>query len=86
MKVYKAHLTHQFGVEGAGLFVLTGQLSPCGEWVERDDTRWRRSSDWKDTIEEARAVLAPKITELATAMLRQATALQAAAVARAVEV
>jgi hypothetical protein len=86
MKVYKANMTGHFNnADGAIIYVMSGDVSDCGEWIENGNVRWRRTPDWTDTAEEAKALLAPRISEIATAMLRQTAALCSAAV-KAVEV
>lgn len=85
MTVYKAHMTGQYDArEGAFVYVMRGEVSDCGEWIENGNVRWRRTPDWKETVEEAKAVLAPRISEMGAAMLRQAAALCSAAIGEAV--
>lgn len=76
-KVYRAHIHWDY--RGASVFCHYGTLSPCGEWVEAGDTRWRRTADWFDTDAQARASVAGEVSAMAAKLMQQAAELVAAA-------
>lgn len=72
-KVYRAHINYQCSRGRAvSVFCTYGYLSPCGEWVEGNDIRWRRTPEWCDTEAEAAARVAPEIAEIGALMVKQA--------------
>ena len=72
-KVYKAHIHYDCSRrKGVSTFCHYGYLSPCGEWVEGGDMKWRRTPDWCDTEAEALAKLAPEIAEIGARLIQQA--------------
>ena len=72
-KVYRAHVS--FDHSGAHVWCQHGELSPCGEWVELGDTRWRRTPEWFDTVADARASKAAQVAEMGSKLLKQAAEL-----------
>ena len=79
-KVYRAHIHYQCSRgKAVSVFCTYGYLSPCGEWVEGTDVRWRRTPDWCDTEAEAAAKVAPEIAEIGALMIKQASDLLQAA-------
>lgn len=79
-RVWRAHIHYQCNrTKGISTFCHYGYLSPCGQWVEGGDTRWRRTDDWCDSEAEALARLAPEIAQIGARLLEQAAELLQAA-------
>ena len=77
--------------DGVGVFTTWGFVTEDGEWVEQSRTRpWKSDHDygttesvrhrvdhhWKETPQEALAVLAPRIKAIGERLLRQAQELE----------
>jgi hypothetical protein len=75
IRVYQAGI--HWDERGANLFVHYAHLSPCGEWVERGDTRYRLTSEWHFTDAAARRSKAAEIAAMGAKLLEQAAALTA---------
>ena len=76
-RVYRAHV--HFDHRGANVFCHYGKLSPCGEWVEAGDTRWRRTAEWFSNEAEAKASMYSQLISQAATIVSQAEALRAEA-------
>ena len=84
--VWKAHMTEMLNDDGVYVYVLDGQLSECGQWVEIGaDTRVRRTDEWRDSPAEARLVIAGRVAEIGSKIVRQSQAMKDAAAMAAVE-
>jgi hypothetical protein len=73
-RAYRAHVL--FDHRGATVFSHFGTVSPCGEWVEAGDTRWRLDDSWFASDADAKASKAGEVMEMAATMKRQAEALK----------
>jgi hypothetical protein len=73
IRVYQAGI--HWDERGANLFVHYAHVSPCGEWVERGDTRWRLTPEWYFTEHAARRSKAAEIAAMGAKLLEQAAAL-----------
>ena len=76
-KVYRAHLAVDLQ-NGQPAFCHYGHLSPCGEWVECGDVRWRRTPEWCDSEAEALAAIAPKLASIGSQLIDKAAKMLAA--------
>lgn len=76
IKVFRAHLGVSVNAkDGHSTFAHYGYLSPCGQWVEAGDTRWRRTDDWCVSEAEAMAKLAPTLAAMGAKLIEQANEL-----------
>lgn len=69
-KVYRAGI--HWDSRGANVFCWYGHVSPCGQWVEGGDTRWRMTTDWFDTEIQAMASKAGEIAAMGAKLIEQA--------------
>jgi hypothetical protein len=76
-KCFRAHVN--FDCRGATAWAHYGYLSPCGEWVEVGDTRHRRTAEWFDTEDAAKAAKADEVMAMAARLEDQAVALRGGA-------
>lgn len=83
--VWKAQMTEMLNDEGVFVYVLHGQLSECGQWVEIGADRFRRTDEWRGSPAEARLVIAGRVAEIGSKIVRQSQAMKDAAAMAAVE-
>jgi hypothetical protein len=83
MTLYKASVGDR--VEGKGVYVWidSGAVTPCGEWIERGNVRVRRTPEWHDTKQAAEAAAAGEIARLGSLLISQSAELLNRATAEA---
>ena len=69
-KAYRPNVS--FDYRGAFVWCHVGTVSPCGEWVEAGDTRWRMSAEWFLSEAAAKASKADEISAMAARLNDQA--------------
>jgi len=76
-KVYRAHVNWDH--RGATVWAHYGYVSPCGEWVDAGDTRYRRTAEWFDTEAAAKASKADEVAQMGAKLINQAAELRGGA-------
>jgi hypothetical protein len=83
MTVYKASVGDRIDSRGVHVWMDHGQVTPCGEWVERGNVRVRRTPEWHETKQQAEAVAAGEIARLGSLLISQSAELLNRATAEA---
>jgi hypothetical protein len=68
---------------GVYVWIDSGEVTPCGEWVERGNVRVRRTPEWHDTKQAAEAAAAGEIARLGSLLISQSAELLNRATAEA---
>jgi hypothetical protein len=83
MTVYKASVGDRIDSRGVHVWMDHGQVTSCGEWIERGDIRLRRTPEWHDSKEAAEAAAAGEIARMGSLLIQQSAQLLNRATAEA---
>jgi len=83
MTLYKASVGDRVERTGVYVWIDSGEVTSCGEWVEKGNVRLRRTPEWHDTKEQAEAVAAGEIARMGSLLIQQSAQLLTRATAEA---
>jgi hypothetical protein len=75
MTLYKASVGDRVERTGVYVWIDSGEVTPCGEWIERGNVRVRRTPEWHETKQQAEAVAAGEIARLGSLLISQSAEL-----------